>query len=189
MNARTMLSLALALLIATPLLAGDKEKKEANPKKGEKRSAKEFSLADMTLKRLAKAELTEEQVSKIEALSEQHTPKVLEARKKLASVLTDEQKKQRREAFATAKKAGKKPSEVITSFKLTTEQQEVQKAAQKQMRECQGAYNKAVFALLSPEQRKKAGGARKEGADKKPALKKAGEKKATEKKAEKKPAE
>ena len=183
MNARTMLSLALALLIATPLLAGDKEKKQANAKKGEKKPAKEFSLADMTLKRLAKAVLTEEQISKIKALSEQHGPKVLAARTKLDSILTDEQKKQRREAFAAAKKAGKKPSEVINAFKLTTEQQEAQEAAQKAMKESQGAYNKAVLALLSPEQRKKVGG-RKEGADKKPALKKDSEKK-TEKKSEK----
>ena len=51
------------------------------------------------------------------------------------------------------------------------------------MKESQGAYNKAVLALLSPEQRKKVGG-RKEGADKKPALKKDREKK-TEKKSEK----
>jgi hypothetical protein len=186
MNARTMLSLALALLIATPLLAADKEKKEARAKKGEKKPAKAFSLADVTLKLFAKAELTEEQVSKIKALSKEYTPKLSAARKKLDSILTDEQKQQRREALAAAKKAGKKPSEVINAFKLTTEQQEAQEAARKELRECQGAYMKAVFALLSPEQRKKAGGGRKEGGEKKPALKKPREKKATEKKAEKK---
>jgi hypothetical protein len=184
-----MLSLALALLIATPLLAGDKEKKQANAKKGEKKPAKAFSLADGTLKRLAKAELTEEQISKIKALSKEYTPKLSAARKKLDSILTDEQKRQRRAAFAAAKKAGKKPSEVINAFKLTTEQQEAQQAARKEMRECQGAYMKAVFALLSPEQRKKVGGGRKKGAEKQPALKKPRERKATEKKADKKPAE
>lgn len=184
MNARTVLSLLLALLIATPLLAGDKEKKGARAKKGEKKPARQFSLADQTLKRLAKAELTDEQVSKIKALSEQHTPKVLAARKKLDSILTDEQKKQRREAFAAAKKAGKNPREVITSFKLTTEQQETQEAARKEMREAQGEYIKAVFALLTPEQREKVRAERKKGSEKKPALKTAREKKAEKKNAD-----
>lgn len=179
MSARTMLSLLLALLIATPLLAGDKEKKEA--KKREKKPAKEFSLANQALKHLTKAELTEEQISKIKELSKQYTPKVLAARKKLDSILTDEQKKQRREAIAAAKKAGKKPREVITSFKLTTEQQEAQEAARKEMRGAQGEYIKAVFALLTPEQREKVRAERKKGSEKKPALKNAREKKAEKK--------
>ena len=185
MNARTLMTLLLALLVAAPLLAGDKEKEKKETKKGPKQPAKALSLADRSIKQLAKAELTDDQIAAIKGLSDKYTPRVEEARKKLASILTDEQKQQRREAFAAAKKAGKKPDEVVTALKLTPEQQEAQQAAQKEMKEAFGAYNKEVMALLTDEQRAKIRPSKK-GADKKPALKKEKPAQKKEKPAEKK---
>jgi len=107
-----------------------------------------------TLKRLAKAELTEEQVKKVKELAAEYAPKLAAARKKGVDALPPEVRKARAEAMNKAKEAGKKPSEVVTAFKLTPEQQEAMNIAQKEAKEIQGAFNKAVMALLTDQQRK-----------------------------------
>ena len=128
--------LSLAFLVAAPVSAGDKDKKgdakkteakkDAGKQKG-KAVANRPSLAEQTVKRFAKAELTEEQTKQIQDLAAQFEPKITEANKKLAALISPEQKKARQEALAKAKKEGKKPSELTTAFKPTPEQAEAQK--------------------------------------------------------------
>lgn len=159
--------------------AGDKKAAAKKPaaKKG-KKVVKRLTLAEATLKRLAAAELSEEQQKKIKDIAAEYAPKLQEARKKVNSLITPEQRKARREAIAKAKAAGKKPSDVVTTLKPTPEQVE----AQKQVREVYVSFNKEVRALLSPEQLKKIRQARKRPTDKKPSLKKGDGRKKTDKK-------
>lgn len=198
--------LSMVLVVAAPLSADKKgaDKKGANKKESKagdkkagakkpgakkgKKVVKRPTLAEATLKRLAAAELSEEQQKKIKDIAAEYAPKLQEARKKVNSLITPEQRKARREAIAKAKAAGKKPSDVVTAFKLTPEQAE----AQKQVREVYVSFNKEVRALLSPEQLKKIRKGRKGATDKKPKLKKgesgtkATDKKVTDKKPVKK---
>ena len=186
--AQLLVCLSLVFLVAGPLAAGDKDnkddakkteaKKEAGKQKG-KRGAKRPSLAALTEKRLAKAELTEEQTKQIQDLAAQYEPKFAEANKKVAALISPEQRKARREALAQAKKEGKKPSEVITAFKLTPEQGE----AQKQLAKVRKEFNGKVMALLTVEQKEKIRPPRKGGAKKPAAGKKGDAAKSAEKKA------
>lgn len=162
---RTLLSLSLAVVIAMPLLAADKEKKARKPRKKPDPAAR-------ILKKLEKAELTDEQVAKIKELACACAEKTKEARAKAA--LTDEQKA----AMKKAREEGKKGEELRKVVTLT----EAQTAAMKEAREAQAAMMKEVLALLTPEQKEKAGvkergkrGGRKGGERKPRPKKKAGE--------------
>ncbi len=116
----------------------------------------------------------------------EHGPKIAAAFKKGNDAIPAELRKARAEAIKKARKEGKKPSEVVTAFKLSPEQQEAVNAAQKESRELRRAFNKAVTALLSEEQRKAIRPAK--GA-KKPSDKRASDKKQSDKKpSDKKPA-
>jgi hypothetical protein len=162
--AKTLLSLSLAIVIAMPLVAAEKERKG-------KRVPKKPDPAAGILKKLEKAELTEEQVAKIKELAAATAEKTKEARAKAA--LTDEQKA----AMKKAREEGKKGEELKNAVTLT----EAQQAAMKEAREAQGAMMKEVMSLLTPEQKEKAGikehgkkGAKK-GGERKPRAKKAAE--------------
>jgi hypothetical protein len=159
--ARVLLSLSLAVLIAVPLAAAEKERKgKKGPRKPDPAAA--------ILKKLEKAELTEEQVAKIKELAAANFEKTAEARAKAA--LTDEQKA----AMKKAREEGKKGPELKNAVTLTEEQQ----AAMKEVREAQAAMMKEVLALLTPEQREKSGikAPGKKGGERKPRAKKGAKK-------------
>jgi len=144
---RTLFTLALAVVIASPLLAGE-------GKRG-KKAAKPQDPAAGILKSLEKAELTPEQVTKIKELAAAAAEKMKAADEKVG--LTPEQKKARQEAQAKAKADGKTGKEaqaaVEEAMKLTDEQ----KAAMKEANELRAALRKEAVALLTPEQKAKAG--------------------------------
>ena len=145
---RTLLTLALAVVIASPLLA-------AEGKRGKKAAAKPQDPAASILKTLEKAELTPEQVTKIKELAKAWAEKIKAAEDKIG--LSPEQKKARQEAMAKAKADGKTGKEakaaVDEAMKLTDEQ----KAAQKEASEVRAGMMKEVMALLTVEQKAKAG--------------------------------
>ena len=144
---KKLLLLGLVLAVAAPLNADDDKKK--------KKKRKQPNLATQTIKRFAKAELTEEQQAKVKALAAEHGPKINAARKKAA--LSAEQKAARTKAFKDNKDAGRKGKEareaVAAAAKLTDEQ----KAALEETRKLSAAYQAAVVALLTPEQKQKQG--------------------------------
>jgi Spy/CpxP family protein refolding chaperone len=143
---RTLLTLALAVVIASPLLA-------AEGKRGKKAPPQDPAAG--LLKSLEKAELTPEQVTKIKELAAAAAEKMKAADEKVG--LTPEQKKARQEAQAKAKADGKTGKEaqaaVDEALKLTDEQ----KAAMKEANELRAALRKEAAALLTPEQKAKAG--------------------------------
>lgn len=167
---KNLLLLVLAVAIAAPVLAGqDKEKKKRGPKKPDPGA--------MILKKLEKAELTEEQIAKIKELSAAVADKIIAAREK--ANLTAEQKKARAEAMKKAKEEGKTGKEMMKAIQAAAELTPEQKSAMDEARKIQGEMTKKVFALLTPEQREKAGikGPRKKGGGRKAKPKKKAEKK------------
>ncbi len=159
---RTMLTLTLACLMATSLMAEDKEKKKKGKKKGGNRSVVAVRLPK-TLN------LNEEQQAKVAEVNKEYGPKLAELRKKMTSIIPPETQKARREAFAAARKAGKKGKElqeaVSAAIKLTDEQKKDVAEVQTAMRALQKEARDKVVSVLTDEQKKQfraaAGGAKK----------------------------
>ena len=169
----------LVLAIAVPVLAQEKAKgKRGDQKQAGAKAQKQVQILPTRL--LEGLELTDEQKVGLEAVSKEMKAPVMEARKAMNDLLTDEQKAARKEAMAEAKKAGKKPQEaqkaVEEAMKLTDEQQEKMAKLKVKQAEIQKQIREKVMAILTPEQRKaveekmkKAHGPRaKQGGDKKP---------------------
>lgn len=144
---RTLLTLALAVVVASPLLAGE-------GKRG-KKAAKQQDPAAGILKSLEKAELTPEQVAKIKELATAAAPKIKAAEDK--APLTPEQKKARQEAQAKAKADGKTGKEAQAAVDAAVNLTDEQKAAQKEANELRAALRKEAVALLTADQKAKAG--------------------------------
>ena len=144
---RTLFTLALAVVIASPLVA-------AEGKKG-KKAAKPQDPAAQLLKSLEQAELTADQVANIKELVAKCADKVKAAEEKLA--LTPEQKKAGQEAQAKAKADGKKGKEAMEAVAAAMNLTEAQKAAKKELDELKGGLRKEALALLTAEQKAKAG--------------------------------
>ena len=156
-SVRIVLILAVAVLIASPLLAKEAKKKAAKPAP---------CPADQYLTRmLGNVTLTAEQKTQIDALKKEFGPKLKEARKKVDDVLTADQKKARGEAMKKAKADGKTGKEaaaaVAAAVKLTDDQKAKQAEAQKAVSALTKELDKAARDLLTPEQKaslkKKAG--------------------------------
>jgi hypothetical protein len=117
------------------------------------------------LKKLEGAGLPADVLEKVKKVVEEHAPKVAEAQAKLNSILTDEQKKARDEAQKAAKAAGKDrkaaQADVEAALKLTDEQKKGLEEAQRAAQTAQTDFNKAISALLTDEQKEKAGLAQK----------------------------
>ena len=72
--------------------------------------------------------LTDEQKSKIEAVQKEYAPKTKELREKMDSILTEDQKKARKEAIEAAKTADEKRGEAYESIRAAVKLTDEQKA-------------------------------------------------------------
>ncbi len=126
----------------------------------EKKNKKGADPTAAISKKLEGLDLTAEQKTKIDAVKAEHGPKLKAASEKVAKALTPEQAKARREAMAAAKAAGKKGKEaaddVKAALKLTPEQEKALADAEKELRDCNAAFTKAVADVLTAEQKEKA---------------------------------
>ncbi len=98
--------------------------------KDERAERRAESLAER-IARLEDLDLTADEMTKVAAFRKESRPKIAKALENLKGALTEDQRKARAEAL----EAGKKPSEVIASLKLTSEQKEKLTAAGKEVRE------------------------------------------------------
>jgi len=154
--ARNVLVLALVLAMAAPLMA----QREGRRKEGKRRrpaKVKQEPLQFMLGNLLKEIELTAEQKAKLEQLKKEMGPKVMEARKKVDSIFTEEQRKARAEAQKAARAAGKTGKEarnaVEAAVKLTEEQKVKFAAARKAAGELQRQVRDKIMVLLTPEQK------------------------------------
>lgn len=142
-------------MVAVLFAAQDSQGQEKKKKKGGN---------DPTARVKAKldaAELPADVLEKAKKIVDEHAPKIKEAQAKVDAVLTDEQKKARREAQQAAKAAGKKGKEaadaVAAALKLTDEQKTKMEEAQKALAAANADMNKALREVLSAEQQEKVG--------------------------------
>jgi Spy/CpxP family protein refolding chaperone len=140
-----VLALTLVMLIASPLMAKDKKEKKEGPGPAAERIAK--ITKSLTL--------TDDQKAKLEDLTKEYNPKFCDVQKK-GDVLTEDQKKARKEAEKTAKAAGKKGKELHeaadAAVTLTDEQKSKKADAQKEVKGLEKELRDKVLAVLTPEQ-------------------------------------
>lgn len=147
---RYVLALVLVLVVASPLLAGEgkKGKKGATPK-----APPVFGPARI----LEGLTLTAEQKEQVEKIRKEFEPKLEELRKKIAEVLTAEQRSARAEAFRAARQAGKKGDEakrmIEEAVKLTDEQKQKMADLRKEMSALEKEAGAQIMNVLTPEQR------------------------------------
>ncbi len=153
-TARDVLVLALVLAMAAPLMAQrEGRRREGKKPRPEKKEPRPFMFQGL----LKEIELTAEQKAKLEQLKKEMGPKLMEARKKMQGIFTQEQRKARAEAQKAAKAAGKKGREIRAALeaavKLTEEQKAKLAAAKKAAGELQKQVREKIMALLTPEQK------------------------------------
>jgi len=146
-TAKSCLLLFLIATIALPLSADEK-------KKGKKKQQGN-RLEAQILKRFSKAELSAEQTTKLKALVAEHGPKIAAATKK--AVVSKEQKQARAAAMKKAKADGKKGKELRAAVNAAAPLNAEQTAAAKEVASSRAALMTAAVALLSDEQKAKAG--------------------------------
>ncbi len=151
---------ALLVAMTTTAFAQDADKK----KKKKKEAAQPQAITQM-MKKVEALGLTDDQNAKLKAIGSEFAPKFAELNKKMASTLTDDQKKAKAEAVAQAKADGKKGKEaaeaVAAAVKLTDEQKKVDEEVKASMKSLTADLNKAVMAVLTPEQKEKLPGKKK----------------------------
>jgi len=162
-----LLSLVLALVVAAPLFAAEKERK--------KKPRKKPDPAAGVLKRLEKAELTDEQIAKVKELAAKVAKETAECRKKAAP--TPEQQKARKEAMEKAKAEGKEGRELFAAVRGAVKLTPDQEAAMKEVRKAQDDMMKEIMGMLTDEQKAKVG---KRSGPRKPRKKPVARKKAAE---------
>lgn len=147
---RFVLTLVVVLAVASPLLAGEGKK----GKKGAKPKAPPVFGPARILEGLS---LTAEQKEQVEKIRKEFEPKLEELRKKIADVLTPEQRSAQAEALKAAKQAGKKGDEakrmVDEAVKLTDEQRQKLNDLRQQASSLEKEARAQIMNLLTPEQR------------------------------------
>jgi hypothetical protein len=137
-----------------------------------KKKGKNDPISNLRTK-VKEAELGEELTAKVNKVIDAHAKKVTDAQAKVDGVLTDDQRRAKRQAAKAAKDAGKSGKaareEVAAAVKLTDEQQKKMDEAEKELNAARSEMNKEISALLTEEQREKLGLGGKKGGRKKKA--------------------
>lgn len=167
---RNLCVLALIVsLSAFPAMADQAKKKGKKP--GGKKKPAAAAVEKLVPKAVAET-LTDEQKAKIEAIAKEYQPKLNELKKKLAGVVTPQQRKARAEALKKARQEGKKGKEALKAAEeaagLSEDQKKQVKDIQKQIAELTRELRAKIAEVLTPEQRAKLPGQKK---GKKPASK------------------
>lgn len=146
---RFVLTLVVVLAVASPLLAG-----EGKRKKGAKPKAPPVFGPTRILEGL---NLTADQKAQVEKIRKDFEPKLDALRKKIAEVLTPEQRRAQAEAMKAAKQAGKKGAEakrmVEEAVKLTDEQKQKLADLRKEISALEKEARAQIMNLLTPEQK------------------------------------
>jgi len=156
---RSLLVLALAVVIASPLVAGDKKKK--GKRKG--RKGRQTSVVHLP----KSIQFSGEQKEKVAALQKEFRPQLVALQKKIRGILTPEQRKARQAAFKEARAAGTKGKDlrkaIEAAVQLSADQKQQMKEVRKGMHTLRGQIQAAVRKILTPEQRTQLKSARGKG--------------------------
>ncbi|MBI1310922.1 hypothetical protein GC176_06400 [bacterium] len=148
---KSLLCVALAVLISSGAMAADEAKKG----KGDAKN-RQARTPSVTARFLGDIELTAEQKEKVAAIDKEFAVKAAEIRKKTDSILTEDQIKARAEAQKAARAAGSKGPDaqkaVSAALKLTDEQKTKMADVQKANRELSQQVVAALKKVLTEEQ-------------------------------------
>jgi len=148
---RVLLTLSMAALLASPLMAADEKGKK---KKKGKRKRPAVTIPTRLPKSIV---LSDEQKTKLKALQSEFAGKFTDLRTKTAGVLTPEQRKARSQAFQEARKAGKKRRELAAAAdaaaKITDEQKAKIDEIRKEQRTLTQAFQAKLREILTAEQK------------------------------------
>ncbi len=151
MRVRVVLILAVALLMACPMLAGEKGKN--------KKKADRCPVAERT-KYLDGLKLSDEQKAKLNQIKQEFVPKFTAAEQKRENLLSPDQRKAGAEAAKAAKLAGKTGKEIReaadAAAKPTDEQKSKLAEAKKELKELEKDLRAKVQSILTPEQQEEA---------------------------------
>jgi len=155
---RIVLAMAIALSIATVVIAQEKPKGT-----GKAGRLSPTAQAMLRIERLREAleglDLTAEQKEKLGKIREELGPKMKEVFGKLRDILTEEQRSAAEESAKKAKEAGKKGRELFeaveSSIKLTDEQKEKMDKLAPEILAVQKEMVKQLMGVLTPEQQGK----------------------------------
>jgi hypothetical protein len=144
-----VVAMVLVMLISGPAMAGSKGKVTRD--KGTR------SQVERTLGFLKGIDLTSEQKTKVEGLKSEYGLKMTEAKGKIDSILTAEQKQARRDAQRAAKAAGKTgkaaKAEIEAAVKFTDDQKTKWSAANQQMKSLKQDLRSKAEDLLTADQK------------------------------------
>ncbi len=159
---RFALATVAMLVLAAPVHAEDAKKADKAAKGAAKKQAEALDTVFMFPKVV---EPSEEQKTKLAALRTELGPKLTEAQKAVATVLTPEQRQIRRDTTKANKDAGLKGKEaraaVMAAMKLTDEQMKSLDTAEKAQAEVRKGIDEKILALLTDEQKAKVAEAKK----------------------------
>lgn len=149
---RTILSVALLLAVAIPLMAQEGKRKPKGPRpKGKP------GVQTPMMWMFRGIDLTAEQKEKLQEIQKELGPKFAEIRKEMSGILTEEQKAAREEAMKKAREAGKRGREMFQAaqeaVKLTDEQKTKMAEVRKKMEEFGKQFREKALAVLTPEQK------------------------------------
>lgn len=117
-------------------------------------------VAQQIMNSLKDCELSEEQTAKIKEIIESHKEKLAETQKAVRDALPDDLRRQRSAAQRKAREEGLSRADarkaVEEAVALTDEQKEKLDQAQQAQRQLRNKINRAIVALLTPEQVEKA---------------------------------
>lgn len=140
---------SLILAMTSNVFADDTEKKER--KRGKRKPT-------ATQRYVGKLDLTDEQKKQVSEIDKKFAEPFAAMQKKMADILTEEQKAAQKKAQADAKKAGTKGAEarkaVMAALNLTDEQKAKQKELMAGRRKLDGQIITALKAVLTEEQQK-----------------------------------
>ncbi|MGB7347093.1 MAG: hypothetical protein WBD20_22910 [Pirellulaceae bacterium] len=141
-------SLALAVLLVSPVMADDAVKEKKKNAKGNRGAA---SPAMQLIKQLEPVGLTEEQTTKIKELAKASAAADKALREEAG--LTPELMKKRAEAQKELKDSGKKGKEMAAAVNEASGATEAQAAAFAKLNESRMKFQRAAMALLTDEQK------------------------------------
>jgi Spy/CpxP family protein refolding chaperone len=144
--ARSVLVLAIALLVAASAVAQEKSERKGRGRGGD------------PIDRLTRGlTLTDDQKAKIADIKKEFTPKFAEVRKKREAILTDDQKKARDDAIQAARAEGKRGFEAmragIEAVTLTDDQKAKQKEVMKETADLNKQATDKVMDVLTDDQK------------------------------------
>jgi Spy/CpxP family protein refolding chaperone len=158
-TARIVLAMAVAMLIAAPLLSQERGQRDEGRRGRGNPARRALLMMERLQTAIGELNLTDEQKEKLAKVREELGPEMKETWGKADEILTEEQRKAAEEVMKKNKEAGTKGREAVTALeaaiKLTDEQKPKMDKVGEELLTLQREAMKKITEILTPEQREK----------------------------------